>query len=67
MTDETLWTIDELADKDKVSDDTIRRRMKELGMTFSGRGRLIRIPDPDANKILARVARLGRIKKNNRG
>jgi transcriptional antiterminator len=60
---EQFYSIQDLAEIASVSDDTIRRRMKELNLDYGGQGRLIRIPEDEARKILDRVARFGRAKE----
>jgi hypothetical protein len=60
MTEETLYTISELAAKAKVSDDTIRRRMAEMpDLIYYQPRRKILIPESEAERILNRVDKLG--------
>ena len=50
------YTVNELAAILKVSPDTVRRRMKEIrGLRVSYVGRLLRIPEDQALRILKRV------------
>jgi DeoR/GlpR family transcriptional regulator of sugar metabolism len=59
MTEETLYTISELAARAKVSDDTIRRRMSEIpDLVYYQPRRKILIPESEAERILNRVDRL---------
>lgn len=54
------FTIKELAALWKVSDDTIRRRMKEIPKLEVKRiGRLVRIPEDQAQRILTRIEEYG--------
>ena len=59
---ETSYSIQELAARLSVSDDTIRRRMAELELDLIFVGRLVRIPESEAEKIIKRVKQLGRKK-----
>jgi excisionase family DNA binding protein len=57
------WTIQQLADRLHVSDDTIRRRMRELELEITSLGRLIRIRDDEAQKLISRVQKYRRKEK----
>jgi excisionase family DNA binding protein len=51
-----LYTIEELSKLWKVSDDTIRRRIKETpDLEISYLGRLVRISEQEAQKLLRRI------------
>lgn len=55
------FTIKELADKLKVSPATVRRRMQEIPNFEVGYiGRLIRIPEDQALRLLKRVQRFAK-------